>query len=71
MPKPSTLKISRSSRECLINSLERMKSYIFQNADSMSVVDFDTRLSLLESNFQKFCDIQADIVQVYDKEIEF
>ena len=48
-----------------------MKKYKFENADSLSVVEFDTRLSLLESNFQKFCDIQADIEQVCDTEIEF
>lgn len=51
------------SRDCLINSLNRSKSYVFKNHASMTTAELETRLSLIESVFSQLCNIQLSIEQ--------
>ncbi|XP_033242980.1 uncharacterized protein LOC117186376 [Drosophila miranda] len=50
-----------TSRTALMNSFVRNKVYIEKNSDSMTAAELEARLSLIETNFNQFCNIQAKI----------
>ena len=52
------------TRERLINSIERIKMFIDKNELSLSIVELNTRLSLLETIFSQLYNIQSEIEQV-------
>ena len=52
------------TRERLINSIERIKMFIDKNELSLSIVELNTRLSLLETIFPQLYNIQSEIEQV-------
>ncbi|XP_075163153.1 uncharacterized protein LOC142235779 [Haematobia irritans] len=58
------------SRDCLVNSLNRSKSYIFKNHASMNLSELETRLSLIESVFTQLCTIQTSIEQESEEDSE-
>ncbi|XP_030381837.1 uncharacterized protein LOC115629498 [Scaptodrosophila lebanonensis] len=50
-----------SSRESLMNSLNRNKDYVINNCQSMTAAELEARLSLVESIFTQLCDIQSQV----------